>query len=398
MWPRKTKNGNWRFVDTFKNPQTNKWQEVSVTFGKNNAQVRKQAQLLLDQKIKNKLIEIQGGETKITLSQLIKKYLKLAKKQLADSTYYKKVHSLNRIKKDLGGELILKNVNTPFLNKYFDKRLYEDDLSNPTVQSYKADLSVLYEFGINYGYLKNNPVTRTKPTWKNEREKKKNEIESKYLDDDELAKILNDCKQQNRIDLHDFFYWLYLTGMRCGEGAAIQKKNILQDKDGNWFARVRGSLVTKRKVPKNQRHEKSNSGKTGNSNRDVLLPPEAVKLVKKHSKNKKLDDLIFTNEWKTSSGYFTPSKLDNVLKSIAKRQGLKKTPTTHFFRHTHVSKLAERGVPLYIVQRRVGHGNSRITEQIYLHVTSKAKQELANKINTLGDDIVDKPSLRIIGK
>ena len=93
MWPRKTKNGNWRFVDTFKNPQTNKWQEVSVTFGKNNAQVRKQAQLLLDQKIKNKLIEIQGGETKITLSQLTKKYLKLAKKQLADSTYYKKVHS-----------------------------------------------------------------------------------------------------------------------------------------------------------------------------------------------------------------------------------------------------------------------------------------------------------------
>ena len=81
MWPRKTKNGNWRFVDTFKNPQTNKWQEVSVTFGKNNAQVRKQAQLVLDQKIKNKLIEIQGGETKITLSQLIKKYLKLAKKQ-----------------------------------------------------------------------------------------------------------------------------------------------------------------------------------------------------------------------------------------------------------------------------------------------------------------------------
>lgn len=34
MWPRKTKNGNWRFVDTFKNPQTNKWQEVSVTLVK----------------------------------------------------------------------------------------------------------------------------------------------------------------------------------------------------------------------------------------------------------------------------------------------------------------------------------------------------------------------------
>lgn len=39
---------------------------------------------------------------------------------------------------------------------------------------------------------------------------------------------------------------------------------------------------------------------------------------------------------------------------------LKTTPVT-FFRHTHVSKLAELGVPLYIIQNRVGHADSDFT-------------------------------------
>ena len=58
--------------------------------------------------------------------------------------------------------------------------------------------------------------------------------------------------------------------------------------------------------------------------------------------------------------------------------------TTHIFRHTHISYLAEQGVPLEAIQERVGHNRgSRVTE-IYLHVTKKMK----NTITPIIDNIV----------
>ena len=61
---------------------------------------------------------------------------------------------------------------------------------------------------------------------------------------------------------------------------------------------------------------------------------------------------------------------------------LKTTPVT-FFRHTHISKLAELGVPLYIIQNRVGHADSETTRDIYLHVTQTAKEKWDDTIFTL---------------
>ena len=63
------------------------------------------------------------------------------------------------------------------------------------------------------------------------------------------------------------------------------------------------------------------------------------------------------------------------------RQQINKKLVVHIFRHTHVSILAEMGVPLYVIQHRVGHGDSRITRRIYLHVTQKAKKDLADKLS-----------------
>lgn len=49
-----------------------------------------------------------------------------------------------------------------------------------------------------------------------------------------------------------------------------------------------------------------------------------------------------------------------------------KPVSSHIFRHTHISKLAELGVPMYVIQQRVGHSNSRVTQEIYTHVTHEA--------------------------
>lgn len=382
MWIHQLQNGKFKFRDTYKNPLTGKWNEVSCTFGKNNNAVRKQAQMILDEKIKRKLQELQSGVTTITFFDLSKKYLNIAKNQLAYNTWYRKKTTLGKINQAWGTDLLASKITPQFINKYLDGLLYDSGYANNTVASYKSCIDVCYKLAKRYGYLKYNPVDDVEVTYKSETKKKLNEIESKFLTPIEYQKIIKDCIEQKRPDLKDFFEWLYLTGMRCGEAAAIQKKNIIEDKDGNYYARVEGSLITVRNEKnKTKRHYKSNSAKTYAGNRDVLLPPAAIKIAKTHCKSKKSNDYIFINTWKTSDGYFINSKLNRVLKNIMHRQQINKKLVVHIFRHTHVSILAEMGVPLYVIQHRVGRGDSRITRRIYLHVTQKAKKDLADKLS-----------------
>lgn len=189
-----------------------------------------------------------------------------------------KKSTLGRISDTWGHDLIASKITPQFINKYLDGLLYESDYANDTVASYKSCIDVCYKLGKKYGYLNYNPVDDVQVTYRSETQKKLDEIENKYLTTTEYQKIIQDCIKQKRPDLKDFFEWLYLTGMRCGEAAAIQKKNIIEDKDGNYFARVEGSLITVRnEKDKNKRHYKSNSAKTYAGNRDVLLPPAAVK-------------------------------------------------------------------------------------------------------------------------
>ncbi|MCT2871875.1 integrase [Limosilactobacillus fermentum] len=63
------------------------------------------------------------------------------------------------------------------------------------------------------------------------------------------------------------------------------------------------------------------------------------------------------------------SALNTFLRTAAKRLEINKPVSSHIFRHTHISKLAALGVPMYVIQQRVGHSNSRVTQEIYTHVT-----------------------------
>ena len=387
MWIVTLKN-RYKFVDNYKNPLTGKFQEVSCTFGKNNREVRKEAQRILDEKIRKKLNELQSGNTDVTFNFLVDKYLKLAKKQLAYNTWYRKKTTLEKIVKEWGLNLIARKITSQYINKYLDNMLYnsEHPYANETVNAYKSCISVVYDLGIRYGYLTENPVANVKVSWKSQSQKRRDEIENKYLEDDEYAKILMYCDEHKRQDLKDLFIWMYNTGMRCGEVAGLQKKNILEDKDGNYFARVTGSLITIRKAKnKKDRHVKTKNAKTYAGDRDVYLTPETTKLALRHCKGKKKDDYIFVNEWPKSDGYFINSKVNHVLKTIAKDKHIHKKLVTHIFRHTHVSKLAEQGWPLNVIQHRVGHGNSRITRQIYLHITKKVKNAAIQRLNIFPD-------------
>ena len=91
--------------------------------------------------------------------------------------------------------------------------------------------------------------------------------------------------------------------------------------------------------------------------------------------------------WKIRKDYCTGVERwyysDWINNTLFERIKLNKHLTTHIFRHTHVSKLAELGVPLNVIKDRVGHESSDITERIYLHVTKNMKREMVEKLDLL---------------
>lgn len=73
------------------------------------------------------------------------------------------------------------------------------------------------------------------------------------------------------------------------------------------------------------------------------------------------------------------------LKKAGARVGLEhKNLSSHIFRHTHISWLAEKGYPLKAIMDRVGHEDSKITNQIYTHVTKNMRANILEDLEKDG--------------
>lgn len=57
--------------------------------------------------------------------------------------------------------------------------------------------------------------------------------------------------------------------------------------------------------------------------------------------------------------------------------------SSHIFRHTHISILAELSVPLKAIMERVGHNDPNTTLKIYTHVTDKMKQKTIKQLENI---------------
>ena len=55
----------------------------------------------------------------------------------------------------------------------------------------------------------------------------------------------------------------------------------------------------------------------------------------------------------------------------------------HMLRHSHISLLAELGIPIKAIMERVGHRDESITLRIYSHVTKNIQDELREKLNQI---------------
>ena len=236
------KNGKFKYSIRYTDPSFVGVRKKSVTIAKDTTHARNLANTKVKQMIQEKL-NIQSIKP-ITMDKLIDKLKNnLAKQGLAIKTRNSYFSTLDIISKDFKDKLVA-SVNTTELNVYLNDLLYERKLSNGTTKIYLLQLKKIFEYAIQFGYIKKDPTLKIKINYKNERAKKQSRVENWYLTDDELNTVLTYCLHKKREDYYHLFKSLYLTGMRVGEATALLINNVFQDpKTKLWYATISGTLV-----------------------------------------------------------------------------------------------------------------------------------------------------------
>lgn len=360
----------YRYCEKFYDPRFAKWRRKSVTFNNKTRETRKRAKEMLANAIQKELGNVVTDSR--TIHSVIEEYKKIYKKNVKRTTFLSVERQYEEFEEFIDSKRIITTITTQDLNRFFDFLLYQKNLANQTTSTYKSRLNKLFQYAVKNGYIETNPIEACIIEYKARTESKKNP--NKFLEDDEYNRLIEYTRKIN-LRYAMLFEWMYMTGMRVGEALALTWDKI-DLKSEPPVAHVSSTLEYHQLKIKDV--YASTSPKTTASIRSVSLPNRCIEIlaqIEELEGNKQ--GFIFTTSKHTP---LTITAVNAFLRTHRERMGIDKNISTHIFRHTHISKLAEMGLPLYSIQARVGHENSQVTESIYLHITKKMKDEVYNAI------------------
>ena len=374
MWMEELPNGKYKFFERYKDPYTEKLKKVSVTMEKKTSQARNQAALLLQEKIKEKLKKKQVES--VTFEEIYKLFYKSWEQTVKESTKHNCKSIDKKMKEVIPSDTLLANLDRRFLQEAIDKVIKTN--GHIAAKKIRHRLRGIFKYAVQYSYIENNEVDYTtipqKPKTLEDLEKKRNN----FLTMDEikaLVKVLN--SQEYHQKYADMVIVLALTGMRYGELSALQLKNI--DFQNNKIE-ITGNFDSVNKIktlPKT-----TNSIRTIKASKTVMEAIQRqIARLSKRFKPLTSDDYIFCFEkWNQPT---TIACFIQILKKYGKEAGIDKNLTSHIFRHSHISFLAESGLPIKSIMDRVGHSNAKMTLEIYSHTTQDMEDKLVNKLDSI---------------
>lgn len=188
----------------------------------------------------------------------------------------------------------------------------------------------------------------------------------KFLQKDELTKLLHSLDLTHGINKDWFILLLAKTGMRFAEGLAITPD------DFDWST----NQLT---INKTWNYKKSNGGfettKTESSIRKIVIDPQIVWQFKPLLSDLETDEPIFIE--KLSNGQYKRqhnSTYGNYLLSKCRELEISEI-TLHALRHTHASVLLAEGVSINTISARLGHADVGVTQETYAHVLDELQRK-----------------------
>ncbi|MDD6384652.1 MAG: tyrosine-type recombinase/integrase [Streptococcus hyointestinalis] len=372
MWHEKQANGNYKFIEYYKDPYTGKKKRAYVTLDRLTKQSETKARRMLNEIISERIRTT--GDTTIQFHELVDEWEASHSKEVKPRTMRVYQHPITKIKDFIGEDVLVKNIDTRLLQAFIDdlRGKYADN----TVNLIKQPLNMILKYAVRMEYIKVNPMDNVVTPKRKSLSKK--QLEETYLETEQyqsIIKVLRDPIYGNHIA--NFVETIFLTGMRPGELLALMWEDIDFD---NLKIKIAHTLDYS-----TNGHAQATVGSVKNdgSYRTIDMPSRVRDIFIEEQNYQRMNDL--------DNPFIFISKKGNHLSINTINRKIKKTSqklygiivTSHGFRHGHITLLAELGIPLKAIMDRVGHTDVNTTIKIYTHVTEKLGRQLVDKLNNL---------------
>ena len=353
--------------------------KVAITLNSNSTYARKQASIELQNKIKDVIKQLHL-DPNITMYEVAQLWLEHTEPTVKIATHINHTLHVKKIFTYIDTCIPLVKVTPIMIENMIHNVYYKEELSYYYAKSILTTVLAIFRHAKRRRIIQDiheieDISVKKKPFTHTEIAKKQN----KFLDAVELKSVLAQLtKLAPRVAL--LIEFMSLTGLRIGELLALrycdydEKKATININGTLQYFYKNGSDI-KRGTPKNIY-----------SVRDVTLDARCVKILNSIITDNKRQSLWFKGY--EEQGYIFTAKRGNpydmqYINKLLKQVHIEgKHLTTHIFRHTHISILAELGIPLKAIMQRVGHNDPATTLSIYTHVTQHMKNDIVEKLNS----------------
>lgn len=291
------------------------------------------------------------------MPELIKLYEQDQRRTLKASTCERNRRTCNTFLK-IFGDCDVNKLTAGIVKQRFIAYTDNPTTVNEYITRYKALMRWAYrnDYVRDVGYL--DKLSKLKDRTKREK------VVDKFLEASECETLIDAMPEQWK----DLTRFLILSGLRIGEALALNESDI--------------DLVN-REITVNKTLDLVNDivtdTKTLASTRVIDMQPELYALSRAvlASNRRKRKILYIHGAYMFFDLTGSRAPYDAFRKCLRENServlGRKITP--HTLRHTHASLLAESGFDYEEIARRLGHEDSRITKEIYIHFTEKRREK-----------------------
>lgn len=306
----------------------------------------------------------------------------ILKSKVKPLSYQRKVSTLeNQVYPHIGGIPIDKLTHTQIQKMVND--LNESGLSYSTIKKAYEAVSACHRYYRIQTSSAFNPCEEiTLPE-----AKRKSESDFDFFKDDERKQIFEEATRKysngkNVYRLGWVFVLLLYSGLRVGELCALTWSDI------DFVEKT--ISITKNAVEVTEREENGknrsvlttqNSTKTKSGTRIIPMTAKAYTALCEIKKITGEYEYLVTS---SNGKRIRPTRLDRMFHQILAAINLKKVGV-HSLRHTFASMLFNNGCEIKVVSELLGHSNTKITENIYIHLIQQQKVKAIQSIDKYSD-------------
>ena len=359
MFRRKLPSGKIQYGEWYTDPLTDQRKRITITIKSSGSKKRDDATAEDALRARIRAVYDSAGHPDVmTLKALEDRYIDHQRGHYKPQTAESNRMHLNTIVKLLGPDTLVDRLTAPYITSKLDA---EPTTYNERIRRFKAWIRWAYRMDLvtDIRYIdklqpKKDDSVRVKDA-------------EKYLEHGEISALLEGMKVERWKLLSEF---LILSGLRVGEAIALNDCDI---DDSIHITKTYSATI-----------RKISTTKTATSTRDVDIQPELADCIRRIRKFVKTSEMQFGYRSDLFIPAFRGGYIDyySYCKYVreASEHLIGRRITPHAFRHTHTAMLAEAGVPLETISRRLGHSDSKITREVYMHVTDNMRQRDRERI------------------